>query len=300
MAETVNSYPIPEHHVQQYTNNVKAKIQLLGGKLAPLVTMGTYVGESSQVVNFIGEIDFSERTERWGDTKWVELEHKQSWISPSDFDVATPIDRIDLLRMIYDPASPYVDAVYKGYYRKVDRIIAASFFAPALRGKKGLTSTVFDVTNRTVVHGGVGMTVDKLRALKVKMETAELDFDEEAPVLACTTDEIDNLLGTTQVTSSDFNSIKALVRGEVDTFMGFRFRKISPKLVPRLASDNTVRRCPVWMKSGMNWGDWQALQIRISERPDKNYTKQIHGAFTAGATRVEDEKVWDLQCKQAT
>jgi hypothetical protein len=294
-----NPWPITEAYKQTFTSNVKAKIQLKGGKLAPLVSRGSYSGESAQVVNFIGELEFDEREDRYGDTKWVETTHTQAWISPNDYDVATPIDRIDLLRTIYDPTNPYVDAVVTAYWRKIDRIIAASFFADAMRGKKGQTLVPFDTANRTIVHGGTGLTIDKLRALKVKMEDTELDFEEEQPTIALTTWEIDNLLGTTQVTSSDYNNVKALVNGEVDSFMGFKFRKISSKMIPRLASDNTVRRLPVWLKSGMNFGDWQNLQIRISERADKNYVKQIHGSFTAGATRVEDEKVWELQAKQA-
>ena len=44
----------------------------------------------------------------------------------------------------------------------------------------------------------------------------------------------------------------------------------------------------------MHYGAWQELVITISNRPDKNNIKQIHGTFTAGATRLEEDKVFGL------
>jgi hypothetical protein len=44
----------------------------------------------------------------------------------------------------------------------------------------------------------------------------------------------------------------------------------------------------------MQYGTWQDLTITISNRPDKNNIKQIHATFTAGAVRLEEDKVFAL------
>jgi hypothetical protein len=36
----------------------------------------------------------------------------------------------------------------------------------------------------------------------------------------CGPNQISNLLGTTQITSSDFNTVKALAQGQLDSFLG--------------------------------------------------------------------------------
>jgi len=38
---------------------------------------------------------------------------------------------------------------------------------------------------------------------------------------------LESLLGTTQATSSDYNGVKALVSGDIDTFMGFKFHLVA-------------------------------------------------------------------------
>ena len=45
----------------------------------------------------------------------------------------------------------------------------------------------------------------------------------------------------------------------------------------------------------MHLGMWEGLTITINNRPDKNNIKQIHGTFTAGATRLGEGKVLQLQ-----
>ena len=109
MAETVASYSVPEHHVKMYTANIRASLEKQGGLLTGLVSRGSYRGEKSQVVDFIGPVEFIERQTPYGDTKLTELEHTSRWISGIEYDCAVLVDRLDTLKMIYDPTSPYVE-----------------------------------------------------------------------------------------------------------------------------------------------------------------------------------------------
>lgn len=304
MAETIATYSVPEHHVKMYTANVQAALVKKGGLLGAYVSQGSYRGEKSQVVNFLGPVEFVERDTPYGDTKLSEIEHTQRWITGTEYDCAILIDRLDVLKMIYDPTSPYVERMREAAARKMDEIIMSKFFAIAKTGKDGTTNTPFP--NRDIIaHGGTRMTVAKLRAARKLLKKRHVDLRTAKPLIAVTAEQTDDLLGEVAVGSSDYNAVKPLVDGEVSQFMGFVFvpyedngvstngKGIPTETVPGPA---TIRDCPVWVPDGMHFGSWEGLSIIISPRPDKNNIKQAHATFTAGATRLEEGKVLQLQC----
>jgi hypothetical protein len=217
--------------------------------------------------------------------------------------VAVLVDRLDLLKMIYDPTSPYVERFRQAAARKRDEIVMAKFFATAKTGKEGTTNTAFKAAN-IVAHGGTRMSVAKLRALRKLMKKRHLDLRTTRPYIAVTSEQIDDLLGEVVVGSSDYNSVKPLESGEVSGFMGFTFipyedngSNADGRGIPSFvdAGPVTVRQLPVWVPDGMHLGDWQGLVVTVNNRPDKNNIKQLHGTFTAGATRVDEDKVFQLQ-----
>lgn len=298
--ETLAQYSVPEHHVNMYTSNVRAAINKRGGDLVARVSRASYTGAKVQVVNFIGPVEFIERSTVYGDTKIAEVEHTQRWISALEYDCAILIDRLDTLKMIYDPTSPYVERMREAAVRKYDEIIMNKFFAVAKAGKEGNTDVAFPSIN-TVVHGGTGMSLAKLRSLRKLIKKRHIDLRGVRPLIAVTADQIDNLLGETTTTSIDWNAVKPLVDGEVSGFMGFEFvpyEDYMGKGIPTFVDTGPVniRQCPVWLPDGMHFGLWDDLTVIISPRPDKNNIKQIHATFTAGATRLEEEKVYQLQC----
>lgn len=304
MAETLASYSVPEHHVKMYTANIRASINKKGGLLMGTISTGNYSGDKSQVVNFIGPVEFIERTSVYVDTKLTELEHTSRWISGTEYDCAVLVDRLDTLKMIYDPTSPYVERFREAAARRMDEIIMAKFFANAKAGKEGTDVVTFKSTN-IVAHGGTRCTVAKLRAMRKLIKKRHVDLRTVRPFIAVTSEQVDDLLGEVAVTSSDYNAIKPLVDGEVSSFMGFNFipyedngDALNGHGIPTeaVAGPATIRDCPVWVPDGMHFGAWAGLEITINNRPDKNNIKQIHGTFTAGATRLEEDKVFQMQC----
>ncbi len=304
MVETVASYSVPQHHVKLYTDNVRAALAKVGGLLAPYVTHAPYHGERAQVVNFLGPVEFVERDTPFGDTQITELEHTQRWITGKEYDCAVLIDRLDTLKMIYDPTSPYVMRMTEAANRKMDEIVMDKFFATAKTGSEGTVSTAYATAN-TVAHGGTGLTVAKLRSARKLIKKQHVDLRVQRPYIAVTSEEIDDLLGEVAVTSSDYNAVKPLVDGEVSGFMGFTFipyedngNALNGRGIPTFQSTGTVRQCPVWVTDGMHFGGWDQLDIIISPRPDKNNIKQAHATFTAGATRLEEGKVFQIEAKE--
>jgi hypothetical protein len=278
-----------------FTDNVRNVITKAGGLLFPYVTHGSYSGEKVQVVQFIGPVEFIERDTPYGDTKLTELEHTSRWIAGREFDVAVLIDRLDTLKMIYDPTNPYVERFRQAHERKRDNIILEKFFATAKTGKTGDVDVAYKTAN-TVTAGATGFTVAKLRSLRKLMKKRWIEMRSVKPIVMTNGEAIEDLLGETSTTSSDYAAVKALVDGEINYFMGFNLVGFEDDQngvgIPKVS---TTRTSPAWVPDGMHYGAWQELVITISNRPDKNNIKQCHGTFTAGATRLEEDKVYGIE-----
>ncbi len=296
------AFEVSDHYSKQFTANTELLLQRTGPKLLPYVTMASYEGESAQVVKQFGEVEFNTAAGRFEDTVWSEIEHKQRWVFPTDYDLALPIDKRDEIRMVGDLDSPYVAAMAAAYGRKVDDKIIAAVFGTAKTGTNGGTSTVHDTTNQqvavTVGNGGsgnVGLNVEKLREARKILLSQEVDLTMEMPVIVCKAKQLDDMLGETEVTSADYAAVKALVNGEIDTFMGFKFIHNEGLL----ATADPYTRVPVWVMSGMHWGTWNNLETDIGPRRDKKNTMQIFQRFTGAATRLEEKKVVEILCNEA-
>ncbi len=286
------SFQVSTAFVQQYTTNVGLLLQQRGSKLREAVTMGSYTGKAAKAVEQIGAVTAQARTSRHADTPLISTPHDARWVFPTDYEWADMIDDQDKLRMLIDPTSPYaVNGAY-ALGRAMDDIIITAALGTSMTGENGSTSTVFDTTNQRIVVGGTGLTVAKLRQARRILMTNEVDVSADPLYIAVTAVQLDNLLGTTEVTSSDYNTVKTLVSGDVDTFLGFKFIQVE-----RLGVDGSGdRRCIAWAKSGMHLGMWNDITTKISERSDKSYATQVYVKGTFGATRTEEKKVVEIIC----
>ncbi len=296
MAETLATFTVPEHHVLMFTANVQAALARFPGSLEGSVSQGSYSGEKVQVVNFLGPIAFTKRTTRYQDTEFTEAAHTQRWLQADEFDAAIPVDRLDTLKMIYDPTSPYVERMREAAGREKDQITMDAFFAAALTGKKGESTISFPSADE-VLHGTTGMTTDKLRAARKLLKQRHVDLRIERPKIAISAEQADDMLGDAKITNVDFNTLKPLTDGEPVPFMGFDFLPVED-IIPTRTDSGVIRMCPCWVSSGMHYGSWDDLSIVISDRPDKRHMKQIFATFTGGATRLEEGKVIKVEAKE--
>jgi hypothetical protein len=89
-------------------------------------------------------------------------------------------------------------------------------------------------------------------------------------------------------------SVTKLIEAK-DTFMGFNFIRTE-----RLDTNSSSNRLVLaFAKSGIGLAVGSDIQTRISERADKNYATQVFLSMTIGATRIEDEKVVEIECTES-
>jgi len=288
------SFEVTTAFVQQYSTNVGLLLQQRGSKLRDAVSMGSYTGKAAKAVEQIGSVTAQARTARHADTPLISTPHDARWVFPTDYEWADLIDDQDRLRMLIDPTSPYsINGAY-ALGRAMDSLIITSALGTAKTGENGTTSTVFDTSNQQIAAGATGLTVAKLREAKKILMENEVDVEMDPLYIALTAAQMDDLLGTTEVTSADYNTVKALVQGQVDSFMGFKF--IHTELLGVNAA--SARRVIAWAKSGMHLGMWNDINSRIDQRADKSYATQVYVKGTFGATRTEEGKVVEILCAE--
>jgi len=285
------SVQITTAFVEQYKSNVFHLAQQKGSKLRDAVRTESIVGKS-HFFERIGSTAAVKRTSRHADTPRVDTPHSRRKVTMDDYDWADLIDDSDKVRLLISPQSEYAKAGAYAMGRTMDDVIIAAATGNAFGGVSG-GSTIALPAGQKIAHGSTGLTIAKLISAKEKLDAANVDPDE-ARTIVCSAKQISDLLGTTQITSADFNSVKALVQGDIDTFMGFKFIRSE-----RLGTDaNGNRQVLAFTNTSMGLALGKDIQTKISERADKNYSTQVYLCMTIGATRVEDEKVIEIACTE--
>lgn len=283
---------IAEHHILQFTKNIELLLQQRQSRLMGKTGSGAYQGDAAQVVLQYGALEMAANTDWTGNTPISNADHQQRWVLPTDKELGLFVTKEDQIRMLVDPKSPYTEIVRAAYARAVDATIVAAAFSNAKTGPyNGMVDTAFPAGQ--MIGGATatdGLTVAKLTQAREMLDAAEVeDFDTR--YIVCTSQQITNLLDDTKVTSSDFNTVKALVNGEINQYMGFEFVRYEG-----LPLATKTRSCIAYAKSGLQFGTWNGLDIRVDQRPDKKYVWQIYGKCTIGATRTQEKKVVKINC----
>lgn len=291
------SFQITTAFVQQYKDNVMMLVQQKGSRLRGSVTEEPVTGRFAYFEQ-IGSVDARTVTERHADSPLISTPHARRRVELQDYDWGDLIDKPDKVRTLVDFTSPYVQNAGWAMGRAIDSAIINSFFATAYTGETGSTTVAFPAANQIAVNfsaaANVGLTVEKLREARRLLRAGNVDVTEQL-YIAVTAKQIDNMLGSTQVTSADYNSVKALVQGEIDTFLGFRF--IPTELLG--VDGSSYRRVPAWSKSGMALGVGMDVVSRVTERSDKRFSTYVYFCMSIGATRLEEARVMEIKCNEA-
>lgn len=277
--------------VQQFSANVQLLSQQMGSLLRGSVSEESVTGEKA-FFDQVGQAAAVKRTSRHGDTPLVDTPHSRRMVTMDTYEWADLIDDADKVRMLIDPTSTYARAAAAAMGRAMDDAIIASATGTAKTGKSGATSTSFLAANQ-IADGGTDLTLAKLIEAKKKLDLQSVD-PSIARYIAVGPDQIESLLNSTTVTSADFNTVKALVQGEIDTFLGFKFISTT-----RLGKVGDIRTCFAWAEDGIKLAVGKDVMARIEERSDKSFSTQVYYCATFGATRMEEEKVVQIDCDES-
>jgi len=267
--------------VQQYSANIQMLSQQMGSLLRDKVRVESVVGKNA-FFDQVGSVTAQLRTSRHADTPQIDTPHSRRRLSLADYEFADLIDQQDKVRLLIDPTSSYAQAAAMAMGRAMDDVLITAALGTASTGETG---TGTETVQTGVVKGTTGLTVAKLISAKDLLDKADVDPSIPRHIIVGP-EQLGNLLGDSEVTSSDFNTVKALVRGELDSYLGFKFT-VSNRL-PKTGNDRT---CIAYAQDGLLLGIGKDISARIDERADKSYATQVYYCQTIGATRMESAKV---------
>ena len=289
--------------VKQYSDMLSHLLQQQDTRLRSKVMVDADFRGEYKFYEQLGQTAAVERTTRHQDTPVIDPDHQRRRVSSKDYLHAYLLDPEDQLNMLVDPTSGYAQSQAMAFARLQDQIIYASLLGTAYTGKEGGTAVTLAgyQSGAHIITASTGMAIDKILEAKLKLDLANNDPMQKR-YIAVTSYEIRDLLNTTEVKSSDYNTVKALAAGQMNSFCGFEFIMLPPSSVTNgvITRSSNVNSCVAFTEDAIRFAVKRDLQVRIEQRPDKNYATQVWAAMTAGAVRMEEGKVVQINVTNAS
>jgi len=283
------STTIPQHFVEQFSENLRLLSQQTMSRLRNAVEVETGVVGEAVSKDLIGGkgVKPNRVTERHGDTPLNNTPHTRRWAYPERYDYVDLLDEADTTKLLADPTGKYLQVHAALMGRQIDEDIISALGGTAKAGKTANEDKALP-SGQKIAHGSAGLTVDKLRQAKRILDQNEVDLMHPRFFVG-SAEELEDLLGTTEVTSSDYNAVRALVHGEADTFLGFNMIWSE-----RLTEASNVRKCYAFAMPAVCLFIWQEPSTMSSVRVDKRNANQLYSRGEWGAVRAEDEMVVEV------
>ena len=254
--------------------------------------------------NRIGSEDMQQITTRDAATQYANPPQSKRRVTLSDFGLAVLIDEFDEIKTLTNPKSEHSQILGYALARKRDVICLspAGLTAAAAAGvanggflgkvttvdEAGETSSQTDLpTAQQIVNGGTNLTMAKIRTAKRIMDDA--DVEDEDRFIFYSPIAMEKLLTDTQVTSSDYNTVKALVQGGFSndqTWMGFKWRRST-----KLPKSGNIRSLIAVQKMGVGLALGLVKGVETGKDPNRWNNPFAMVKLSGGAVRVEDARV---------
>ena len=195
---------------QEFDSQVKHDYQQ-SGKLRMCVTNRTGVNGDIYKFRRMGKGLANQKASQ-ADVTPMDISHNlincvlENWLAPEYTDI------FDQAEVNFDEQSELAKTIAYAMGRRQDQLVIDAL---------GNISADAGTALADIPVGGTGMTVDKIRQAGAAFDG--VGMGSEGRYIAWNKTQKQQLLATTEATSSDFNSVKSLVNGEIDTFYGFKF-----------------------------------------------------------------------------
>ena len=205
----------------------------------------------------------------------------------SDWNAAEYSDIFSQAKVNFDERQELVQVVANAMGRRQDQLILDALAA---------SSTSLTVGN-DIGASDSNLNVAKLREAKRLLDKNNVPMDGRQIIVHA--NGLASLLSETAVTSSDFNTVKALVQGEINTFLGFKFHVLGDRSEGGLAIDGSSdRTCFAFHKDAIGYGEGIGMRTEINYIPEKT-SWLVNEVFSAGAIAIDDEGIVKITCRES-
>ena len=206
--------------------------------------------------------------------------------SLADWNAAEYSDVFSQQKVNFDERSELAQVVGSAIGRRQDQIILDAL----------ANSSTSNIVTEDQGGTNTGLNVSKLREAKKYLDKNNVPFDNRHMIIHA--NSLASLLGETAVTSTDFNTVKALVQGEVNTFLGFQFHVIGDRSEGGLPVASSERKLWAFHRDALGYAEGIAPRTEINYVAEKT-SWLVNALFSAGAVAIDAEGIVEVQTTDA-
>lgn len=257
----------------QFVQEVKHKFQS-SGTLRDTVRMRDALGAKTVQFNLMGRGKAAERGAIHTPIPVMNVSHDPITVSVKDYTASELTDLFKGNQVQFDEKAELVSTITSAMGRRLDQIII-----DALDGASLAKSIAKNVSG-----ADANLTISAIR------KAAELLDNDGVPdserTLVITPSGLHKLLEDNQASSADFNSVKALVKGDLDSFYGFNIRKIGTRDEGGLPLSGSDRTCFAYHRSAIGLAMNTDVNVRI-DWDEQFGAHRVTGFLSAGAGVID-------------
>ena len=220
----------------------------------------------------------------------LNVTYSQVTATMSDYNAAEYSDIFHQAKVNFDERQELVQVVSKAIGRRMDQLILDGLDAassPSTVAKTVVTSGSAAASN---------LNVGKLIAAKKALDANNVPFDDRHIIVHA--NNLSGLLGDERAISGDFATVKALVAGEINTFLGFRFYVVGDRDEGGLPLSTNDRTCFAFHRSSIG------MAVNMNQKTEINYVPEktsflVNSMFSAGAVAIDDEGIVKITCDES-
>lgn len=205
--------------VIDFDSEVKQAYQGMGN-LRNAVTIRTGVTGESYKFTRMGSGIANQKASQ-ADVTPMDIAHSRQMAVLSNWNAPEYTDIFDEAEVNFDEKAELAQTIAKALSRREDQLIIDA-----------MNSVTYVNSNPTIDQGtsvalGSAFNVEALR--KASSVLSDKGVPESDRYIAYTAADRETLMGEEEATSSDYNTVKALVNGQIDSFVGFKFKLIETR-----------------------------------------------------------------------
>lgn len=220
----------------------------------------------------------------------LNVTYSQVTATMSDYNAAEYSDIFHQAKVNFDERQELVQVVSKAIGRRMDQLILDGLDAassPSTVAKTVVTSGSATASN---------LNVGKLIAAKKALDAKNVPFDDRHIIVHA--NSLSGLLGDERAISGDFATVKALVAGEINSFLGFKFYVIGDRDEGGLPLSTNDRSIFAFHRSSIG------MAVNMNQKTEINYVPEktsflVNSMFSAGAVAIDDEGIVKITCDES-
>jgi len=217
----------------------------------------------------------------------MNLVHTNVTATLEDWNAAEYTDVFDESKTNISEREELARSIAKAISRREDQLIIDALDA---------TTTTLTVAN-SIGGADTNLNVAKLRRASALLGANGVGEDESITYVGSYPGR-EGLLGETQTTSADFNTVRALVNGEINSFMGMTFKWIASRAEGGLDIDVALDRTSfAYARSAIGHAIGMDQRMEINYIPTKT-SWLANMLFSAGSVEIDAGGVVEITCRE--